>query len=536
MNRPLATSALALILGAGPALADVTPAEVWDSLRTSYEKAGYAIAIGAEEATDERIALSDVVLTVEGEAEAPDMVLTMPSVVLEAVGDGTVRSVVEQPMTIESTGTAPDGDAPMGFTMTLDMPGNETITSGTPEALTHDVTIPTLTMDGRALDERNEVPLTASMTNVTGRQTVNTAADGASNQTFEGRADSMEMRISASGPSLAAEETLDAAPETAPDAAPAEPTEGASDQTDRFEAVVTVADLTMQGDGTSPAGQVNFGSAPTEALEAGFGGNGRFGMGATTISFSASTLTADGTRNDTEGGVEAASGSLAVGMSAEGLSYEGSLTEMQTRLSGTDLPFPIAYGATENRFRLAMPVLAAEEEQPFALTYVLDGLTLDDAIWQALDPEAALPRDPASLTIDLEGQAVLSQGLMDPEAAQAAAPGPDGAAPMPMTPRSLAIKALSLDAVGATVDLSGALTFGEDPTQPVGTIEGTFGGVNGLLDKLVAMGVVPAEQLMGPRMMMAMFARPVEGAEDQLQTEIEFREGGSIFANGQQIQ
>ena len=41
---------------------------------------------------------------------------------------------------------------------------------------------------------------------------------------------------------------------------------------------------------------------------------------------------------------------------------------------------------------------------------------------------------------------------------------------------------------------------------------------------------------MGPRMMMAMFARPVEGNPDQLQTEIEFREGGAIFANGQQIQ
>ena len=532
MNRPLATSALALILGAGPALADVTPAEVWDSLRTSYEKAGYAIAIGAEEATDERIALSDVVLTVEGEAEAPGMVLTMPSLVLEAVGDGTVRSVVEGTTTIESTAAAPEGEGQVGFTMNLDMPGNQTISSGTPEALTHDMTVPTITINGRALDPRNEVPLTASVTNLTGRQTVNTAADGATSQTFEGRADSMEMRVDASGPSLAAETTPGATPEAQPDA----PAEGAADQTDRFEAVVTVADLTLQGEGASPAGQVNFGNAPTAALEAGFGGKGSFGMGATSISFSASTLTPDGTRNDTEGGVEAAGGTLAVGLSRDGLSYEGSLTDMQTRVSGSDLPFPIAYAAAENRFRFAMPVVASEEEQPFALTYVLDQLTLDDAIWQALDPEATLPRDPASLTIDLEGKGVLSQGLMDPEAAQAAAPGPDGAAPMPLTPRSLAIKALSLDAVGATVDLSGALTFGEDPTQPVGTIEGTFGGINGLLDKLVAMGVVPAEQLMGPRMMMAMFARPVDGAEDQMQTEIEFREGGSIFANGQQIQ
>ena len=54
-------------------------------------------------------------------------------------------------------------------------------------------------------------------------------------------------------------------------------------------------------------------------------------------------------------------------------------------------------------------------------------------------------------------------------------------------------------------------------------------------DKLVAMGLVPQEQMMGMRMMMAMFAKPAEGNPDQLNSEIEFREGGQIFANGQQV-
>ena len=540
MNRPLATSALALILGAGPALADVTPAEVWQSLQDSYEQMGYAVQVGSEDASDEAITLTDVVLTVDGKADAPDMVLTLPEIVLTAVGDGTVRSVVGGQMTLESSAVPEGDDEAVGFSMTMDAPGNETISSGTPEALTHDVTMPTLTMSGRALDDQNEVPLTATLTGVTGSQTVTTAADGASTQTFEGRADALEAQITASGPSLAATDAPET--ETAPDATDAPETSEAPDapaataETDDFQATITIADLTMQGDGTSPAGEVNFGSQPTQALQAGFGGKGGFAMGATSGSFTASTLTADGSRNDSEGSFQAASGTLAVGISKDGLSYEGGLTDMTTNLTATDMPFPIAYGAAENRFRLAMPIVASDQEQPFALTYVLDGLTLDDAIWQALDPEAALPRDPASLTIDLEGTALLTQNFMDPDFPQPVEHGLDGAAPMPLQPRSLTIKELALDAVGATADLSGALTFGEDPSQPLGKIEGTFGGINGLLDTLVAMGVVPQEQLMGPRMMMAMFARPVEGNPDQLQTEIEFREGGAIFANGQQIQ
>lgn len=508
MNRPLATSALALILAAGPALADVTPAEVWQNLRDSYEQMGYQVQVGSEDAAGDALTLTDVTLSSD-EAEAAEFTFTMPQIALTPVGDGTVRSVIDGQMTIVMRDEGPEGE-PIGFDMTLDAPGNETISSGTPDDMRHSFVMPTMALSGRALESENDAPLTATLTGVEGVQTMTRAADGSGAQTYEGRADSMEMSLTASGPALDAPE--------------------GSEATDDFAATFTISDLTMSGDGTTPAGEVNFGSQPTQALQAGFAGRGTLGMGATTGTFSASALRADGPDQETSGSFEAASGTLAVSMSAEGLSYEGGLTDMAVNLTSSDMPFPIAYAAAENRFRLAMPVVASEEEQPFALTYLLDGLTLDDAIWQAMDPEATLPRDPARLSIDLEGLAVLTRNFMDPDAAVPA----EGE--MPFLPRSLSIRDFSMSAVGAEADVSGELTFGEDPTQPIGTLSGTFSGVNTFLDRLVAMGVVPAEQLMGPRMMMAMFARPVDGAEDQLQTEIEFREGGSIFANGQQIQ
>ena len=491
MNRPLATSALALILAAGPVLADVTPAEVWQNLRDSYEQMGYQVQVGSEDAAGDALTLTDVTLSSD-EAEAAEFSFTMPQIALTPVGDGSVRSVIDGQMTLVMRDAGPEGE-PMGFDMTLDAPGNETISSGTPDDMRHSFVMPTMALSGRALDSENDAPLTATLTGVEGVQTMTRAADGSGAQTYEGRADRMEMSLTASGPALDAPE--------------------GSEATDDFAATFTINDLTMSGDGTTPAGEVNFGSQPTQALQAGFAGQGTLGMGATTGTFSASALRADGPDQETSGSFEAASGTLAVSMSAEGLSYEGGLTDMAVNLTSSDMLFPIAYAAAENRFRLAMPVVASEAEQPFALTYLLDGLTLDDAIWQAMDPEATLPRD-----------------FMAPDAA---VPAEDE---MPFLPRSLSIRDFSMSAVGAEADVSGELTFGDDPTQPIGTLSGTFSGVNTFLDRLVAMGVVPAEQLMGPRMMMAMFARPVDGAEDQLQTEIEFREGGSIFANGQQIQ
>ena len=56
-------------------------------------------------------------------------------------------------------------------------------------------------------------------------------------------------------------------------------------------------------------------------------------------------------------------------------------------------------------------------------------------------------------------------------------------------------------------------------TAPVGEISGELTGVNALLDTLGAMGLIPQDQMMGARMMLAMFTRP--GAEaEQVTTEM----------------
>jgi hypothetical protein len=77
------------------------------------------------------------------------------------------------------------------------------------------------------------------------------------------------------------------------------------------------------------------------------------------------------------------------------------------------------------------------------------------------------------------------------------------------------------------------MTWGGMPA-PDGSVDLKLAGGNGLIDKLVTMGLLPQEQAMGARRMMGLFARPGDGP-DNLVSKIEVKKEGSIFANGQQI-
>ena len=61
----------------------------------------------------------------------------------------------------------------------------------------------------------------------------------------------------------------------------------------------------------------------------------------------------------------------------------------------------------KSAFKLAMPVIKSEEPQDFGLGLTLDGFAMADALWGIFDPGAQLPRDPATVAIDLT---VLSGG------------------------------------------------------------------------------------------------------------------------------
>ena len=84
-----------------------------------------------------------------------------------------------------------------------------------------------------------------------------------------------------------------------------------------------------------------------------------------------------------------------------------------------------------------------------------------------------------------------------------------------------------------TFDNTDLVTFGGMPV-PTGKLDVKMTGINALLDTLVSMGFIPEDQIMGARMMLAMFAKPGDGP-DTLVSTLEFKDKG-FFANGKRLQ
>ncbi|MEL7027465.1 MAG: DUF2125 domain-containing protein, partial [Pseudomonadota bacterium] len=233
----------------------------------------------------------------------------------------------------------------------------------------------------------------------------------------------------------------------------------------------------------------------------------------------------------------AASGTFDGDISSDGLTYGGGNTDLNVAMSGSSIPFPqLTFSIAESEGRLAMPVSAGEEAGDFGLLLKIVDLEMSDAIWGMFDPAQQLPRDPATLVVDIAGKAKWFIDIFDPEVQENMTPGE-----MPGEVETLDINALQLTVAGAELTGEGAFEFDNSGSgafapapSPFGTLSLELTGGNGLLDTLVVMGLIPQEQAMGARMMLGLFARPGAG-EDSLVSTIEVGKDGSVSANGQRI-
>jgi hypothetical protein len=112
---------------------------------------------------------------------------------------------------------------------------------------------------------------------------------------------------------------------------------------------------------------------------------------------------------------------------------------------------------------------------------------------------------------------------------------------MPVEVNSVNLGDLTIAFGGAEVTGTGAFTLDNTDTttfagmpKPTGAVDLQLNGVNGLIDALVSMGLLPEEQVMGARMMLGMFTTSV--GDDQLTSRIEVTADGQLLANGQRLQ
>jgi hypothetical protein len=305
-------------------------------------------------------------------------------------------------------------------------------------------------------------------------------------------------------------------------------TSGSPQGGDAFRLALTLKEVTSTSNGFLPA-DVTLEDLPA-ALRAGLRAAG-------TVNYAGSETSFDGSMEGTQsaGSGSSQGGAFEFAFSPEGIVYGGRSQQSQMSFRSSDIPLPeLSLVFEESDFRLALPVTASDEPRDFALRTALRGLTVSDSIWALFDPMGVLPRDPATLALDLAGKARWFVDILDPEAAAATTEAPGEL-------NELTLAGLELRLAGAELTGSGAFTFDNADTttfegmpRPEGAVDLTLVGGNALLDKLVSMGLVPEDQAMGARMMLGLFARPGDG-EDTLVSKIEINREGQVLANGQRL-
>jgi hypothetical protein len=235
------------------------------------------------------------------------------------------------------------------------------------------------------------------------------------------------------------------------------------------------------------------------------------------------------------GTFSAGGGSMTSAVSAESIAYTVKGNDISAMVVSGAAPFPIEIAMSEYGIEFEMPVGQTETPMPFGLGIDLVDLTISDMIWSLFDPANVLPRDPATIQIGLSGLARPLYDMFDP-AQEEAMMNSD----MPFELAEVALTRLNIALAGASITGEGAFTFDNDDMEtfapmprPEGDVTVRINGLNRLMDNLVTMGLLPAEQLMAPRMMMGMFARST--GDDQLESTLQVTGDGQVLANGQRI-
>jgi len=233
----------------------------------------------------------------------------------------------------------------------------------------------------------------------------------------------------------------------------------------------------------------------------------------------------------------AASSSGMISANEDAIQMTAQVADMSMDMAaGADFPFDLSAKMAELGMDFKMPVTASEAPQDFTVAFNLGGLTVGEELWSLLDPAAILPRDPATVDVNLTGQTTVFQDFMN-FAKMMELSNDD----VPLELNALTVKNFLISAAGASVTGTGDFAFNNDDLisfdglpAPSGTADIQISGANGLIDKLIQMGLIADSDAMGARMMMGMLAVPGDG-DDTLKSKLEITEDGQILANGQRL-
>lgn len=490
-------SALAFAV-AGTAHADVTAEQVWQNWQDYTSTFGETLEAGSTSSAGGVLTLSDVTAKMAD----PDMefVGLISEIQMEERDDGTVLITLspEYDITIKS---AIEGEDAIDMAIKVTQTGLSIVASGDPDSISYDYLAANLVFNVEDVSIDGEsAPMTAvgEITDIDGKYLVEAGDPQKMISEMNAAAGKFDINFD-------------------------DPDEGT------LKLNWAVSDVSIASEGLIPEG-IDF-EDPTEIFNSSFvaGGKVTTGPGSLDMTFN------DGTDSFSLMSTSESS-SLNGALDAGTLSYGGTSTNVNYKIQSPQIPLPeVEFSVAEAAFDIGLPMRKSEEPEDFTMLFKMIGLQVNDMIWSMIDPTGGLPHDPADVIIDVDGQANWLVDITDPEQAESAM------GEMPMELHALTVNEIKLALAGAEVNGTGDFTFDNTDLEsfdgmpaPTGKLNLNLIGVNGLLDSLTSIGLLPQDQAMGARMMLGLFARPADG-DDNMTSEIEVKGDGSVFANGQQL-
>ena len=224
-----------------------------------------------------------------------------------------------------------------------------------------------------------------------------------------------------------------------------------------------------------------------------------------------------------------------------GLKLTGVAEDMKIDVKpGKEIPFALKFSLDRAEAGVALPLMASSELQGVSYSLSLEGVEMAEDLWQLFDPEQRLPRGAITWTTNLSGKVLNKLDWLDVLTVKEVLESGE----VPVEIHQLDLNELLIEMAGARLTGSGKAGFDNSDLEssggipkPSGVVDLVLSGGNGLLDNLVAMGLMSDQDAMGARMAVAVFTSPdPEAGDDVLKSHLEMTEDGQILANGQRIQ
>ncbi len=498
----LAGSTAAIALFAGSAgFAAVTPEDVWANWQAMASTAGQTIATTDVSRNGNALVISG--MTMGYESDKGSFSSSIDQITLTENGDGTVGVQLSDsyPILIKSPAMAGvEGSKPVDMKITITQPGLVATASGSPDAISYAFRAPTVEAKLESINgvDSSVIDLTVDAT----------FSNLAANYVVDGPAEKKQVKSTFTADKLSI----------------AAAGKDAEKNTD-FNMTADIDGLAGDSSGT----MVNM-KDMGKAIAAGFAARSTLNYAGSKVDVTANT---DG--KPTHVTATSGEGGISVAIDNTHLQYGGSAKTVAMSMSSPDIPLPqVDLSYEEAAFNLDIPTAKSDTPSDFALLTKLVGFNVSEPIWGMIDPTGALPHDGATIILDAKGKATPKTDLFAQMETGAPGTAPSGEL------NALDLSEIKLSIAGAELTGNGALTFDNtDMTTfdgvpaPTGKIDLKLTGANTLLDKIVAMGYLKPEDVMGYKMMAGMFTNSAPD-KDELTSSLEFKDKG-FYANGQRL-